>query len=845
MATQYNHSAIEKKWRENWEEKPINVNDGRKEKYYCLDMFPYPSGSGLHVGHWRGYVISDVWSRYQLLKGKYVIHPMGWDAFGLPAENYAIKMGVHPAKSTEANIRNIKRQIKQIAAIYDWDMEVNTTDPDFYKWTQWIFVQMFKKGLAYEKEFPINWCPSCKTGLANEEVVNGCCERCGTTVTKKNLRQWMLKITAYAERLLNDLDKLDWPEKVKKMQTDWIGKSYGAEVDFPIDGREEKITVYTTRPDTLYGATFMVLAPEHALAKSLATDETREAVEKYIFDSSMRSNVDRMQAKEKTGVFTGSYAVNPLNGAKTPIWLSDYVLADYGTGAIMCVPAHDDRDFEFARKFGLPIVQVIAKDGKEIENMTEAYTEANGIMINSGDWNGLESAVLKKEAPHMIEEKGFGHKTVNYKLRDWVFSRQRYWGEPIPIIHCPKCGCVPVPEDQLPLKLPEVESYQPTGTGESPLAAIDEWVNTTCPVCGAPAKRETNTMPQWAGSSWYFLRYMDPHCKDALASKEALEYWSPVDWYNGGMEHTTLHLLYSRFWHKFLYDIGVVPTAEPYQKRTAHGMILGLNPHSFVNLPAEEQEKLLKEYGSQKAAEKALEEKYGEMARHPIVKMSKSLGNVINPDEVVDQYGADTMRLYEMFMGDFEQAAPWQTSAIAGCNRFLDRVWALSDKLVEGEGYRPAMETLMHQTIKKVSADIEGLKMNTAIAQLMTLVNALYDNGGATKAEFETLVQLLNPFAPHMTEELWEKLGHSHDEQLAYYPWPAYEEAKCVEAAVEIAVQVNGKVKARLKVPADITAEDAIATAKADPAVAAALEGKQLVKEIYVKGRLVNLAAKG
>ena len=845
MASQYNHSAIEKKWRENWEKNPINVNDGKKEKYYCLDMFPYPSGNGLHVGHWRGYVISDVWSRYQLLKGKYVIHPMGWDAFGLPAENYAIKMGVHPAKSTAANIANIKRQIKQIAAIYDWDMEVNTTDPEFYKWTQWIFVQMFKKGLAYEKEFPINWCPSCKTGLANEEVVNGCCERCGTPVTKKNLRQWMLKITAYAERLLNDLDKLDWPEKVKKMQTDWIGKSYGAEVEFPIEGRDEKITVYTTRPDTLYGATFMVLAPEHKLAKSLATDETREEVEKYIFDSSMRSNVDRMQAKEKTGVFTGSYAINPLNGAKTPIWLSDYVLADYGTGAIMCVPAHDDRDFEFAKKFNLPIIQVIAKDGKEIENMTEAYTEASGTMINSGEWNGMESFVLKKEAPEMIEKRGIGHKRVNYKLRDWVFSRQRYWGEPIPMVHCDKCGWQPLPESSLPLTLPDITDFEPGPDGESPLARHKDWVKTTCPCCGGPATRETDTMPQWAGSSWYFLRYMDPHCKDALASKEALEYWSPVDWYNGGMEHTTLHLLYSRFWHKFLYDIGVVPTAEPYQKRTAHGMILGLNPHSFVNLPAEEQEKLLKEYGSQKAAEKALEEKYGEMARHPIVKMSKSLGNVINPDEVVDQYGADTMRLYEMFMGDFEQAAPWQTSAIAGCNRFLDRVWALFDKLVEGEGYRPQLETLLHQTIKKVGADIEGLKMNTAIAQLMTLVNALYDNGGATRAEFETVVQLLNPFAPHMTEELWEKLGHSHDEQLAYYPWPKYEEAKCVESTVEIAVQVNGKVKARLKVAADITSEDAIAAAKADPAVAEALSGKTVVKEIYVKGRLVNLAVKG
>ena len=845
MAEPYNHRAIEQKWRDKWEATPINVNDGKKPKYYCLDMFPYPSGSGLHVGHWRGYVISDVWSRYKMLQGYYLIHPMGWDAFGLPAENYAIKMGTHPKITTASNIKNIKRQINEIAAIYDWDMEVNTTDPNFYKWTQWIFVKMFKAGLAYEKEMPINWCPSCKTGLANEEVVDGCCERCGSPVTKKNLKQWMLRITKYADRLLNDLDKLDWPEKVKKMQTDWIGKSYGAEVDFPVEGKDEKITVYTTRPDTLHGATFMVLAPEHAMAKELATDETREAVEKYIFNASMKSNVDRLQDKEKTGVFTGSYAINPLNGAKVPIWLSDYVLADYGTGAIMCVPAHDDRDFEFATKFNIPIIQVIAKDGKEIENMTEAYTEAAGTMINSGEWNGMESSVLKKEAPLMIEKMGIGRKTVNYKLRDWVFSRQRYWGEPIPMVHCDKCGWQPLPESSLPLTLPDITDFEPGPDGESPLARHKDWVKTTCPCCGGPATRETDTMPQWAGSSWYFLRYMDPHCKDAIASKEALEYWSPVDWYNGGMEHTTLHLLYSRFWHKFLYDIGAVPSPEPYQKRTAHGMILGLNPHSFVNLPAEEQDKLLKEYGSQKAAEKALEEKYGEMSRHPIVKMSKSLGNVINPDEVVDQYGADTMRLYEMFMGDFEQAAPWQTSAIAGCSRFLDRVWALSDKLVEGEGYRPQVETLMHQTIKKVGADIETLKMNTAIAQLMTLVNALYDNGGATKAELETVVQLLNPFAPHMTEELWEKLGHGHDEQLAYYPWPKYEEAKCVESTVEIAVQVNGKVKARLKVAADIDAAAAIAAAKADPAVAAALEGKQLVKEIYVKGRLVNLAVKG
>ena len=805
MASQYNHSAIEKKWRENWEKNPINVNDGTKEKYYCLDMFPYPSGSGLHVGHWRGYVISDVWSRYQLLRGKYVIHPMGWDAFGLPAENYAIKMGVHPAKSTEANITNIKRQIKQIAAIYDWDMEVNTTDPEFYKWTQWIFVQMFKKGLAYEKEFPINWCPSCKTGLANEEVVNGCCERCGTPVTKKNLRQWMLKITAYAERLLNDLDKLDWPEKVKKMQADWIGKSYGAEVEFPIDGREEKITVYTTRPDTLHGATFMVLAPEHKLAKSLATDETREAVEKYIFDSSMRSNVDRMQAKEKTGVFTGSYAINPLNGAKTPIWLSDYVLADYGTGAIMCVPAHDDRDFEFAKKFGLPIVQVIAKDGKEIENMTEAYTEASGTMINSGEWNGMESSVLKKEAPQMIEEKGFGRKTVNYKLRDWVFSRQRYWGEPIPIIHCPKCGCVPVPEDQLPLRLPEVESYQPTGTGESPLAAIDEWVNTTCPVCGAAAKRETNTMPQWAGSSWYFLRYMDPHCKDALASKEALEYWSPVDWYNGGMEHTTLHLLYSRFWHKFLYDIGVVPTKEPYKKRTSHGMILGEG---------------------------------GE-------KMSKSRGNVINPNDVVAQYGADTMRLYIMFIGDFEKAAAWSDNAVKGCKRFLDRVWNLAENLTEEAGCSKANESAVHKTIKKVSDDIEAMKFNTAIAAMMTMVNELNANG-CTRGDLKYLLLLLNPFAPHITEELWENLGFAAQtgKMCCQAEWPVADESKTVASTVELAVQVNGKLKGTISMPTDSEEKAVVDAALAVEKVRKATEGMQIIKTILVKNRLVNLIVK-
>lgn len=804
MATQYNHSAIEKKWRENWEEKPINVNDGRKEKYYCLDMFPYPSGSGLHVGHWRGYVISDVWSRYQLLKGKYVIHPMGWDAFGLPAENYAIKMGVHPAKSTEANIRNIKRQIKQIAAIYDWDMEVNTTDPDFYKWTQWIFVQMFKKGLAYEKEFPINWCPSCKTGLANEEVVNGCCERCGTTVTKKNLRQWMLKITAYAERLLNDLDKLDWPEKVKKMQTDWIGKSYGAEVDFPIDGREEKITVYTTRPDTLYGATFMVLAPEHALAKSLATDETREAVEKYIFDSSMRSNVDRMQAKEKTGVFTGSYAINPLNGAKTPIWLSDYVLADYGTGAIMCVPAHDDRDFEFARKFGLPIVQVIAKDGKEIENMTEAYTEANGIMINSGDWNGLESAVLKKEAPYMIEEKGFGHKTVNYKLRDWVFSRQRYWGEPIPIIHCPKCGCVPVPEDQLPLKLPEVDSYQPTGTGESPLAAIDEWVNTTCPVCGAPAKRETNTMPQWAGSSWYFLRYVDSHNKEDLVSREKADKYLPVDMYIGGVEHAVLHLLYSRFYTKFLCDIGAIDFDEPFKKLFNQGMITGKNG----------------------------------------IKMSKSKGNVVSPDDLVRDYGCDSLRLYELFVGPPELDAEWDDRGIEGVSRFLNRFWNLvmdnKDKDVKAS---KEMIKLRHKLVYDIEYRFNQFSLNTVISGFMEYNNKLIElarkEGGIDKETLKTFVILLAPFAPHIGEELWQQLGGT--DSVFHAQWPECDEEAMKDDEIEVAVQINGKTRAVISISADSSREDAIAAGR--EAVKEKMTGN-VVKEIYVPGKIINIVCK-
>ena len=798
----YNHSAIEKKWKKNWEANPVNVDDGKKPKYYCLDMFPYPSGSGLHVGHWRGYVISDVWSRYQVLKGNYVIHPMGWDAFGLPAENYAIKMGVHPAKSTAENVANIKRQINEIAALYDWDREVNTTDPNFYKWTQWIFVQMFKKGLAYEKEFPINWCPSCKTGLANEEVVDGKCERCGTPVTKKNLRQWMLKITAYADRLLNDLDKLDWPEKVKKMQSDWIGKSYGAEVNFKVDGRDENIVVYTTRPDTLYGATFMVLSPEHELAKSLATDETRDVVEKYIFDSSMKSNVDRMQSKEKTGVFTGSYAINPLNGAKTPIWLSDYVLADYGTGAIMCVPAHDDRDFEFAKKFDLPIVQVIAKDGKEIENMTEAYTDAVGTMINSGDWNGMESAKLKLEAPQMIEEKGYGKKTTNYKLRDWVFSRQRYWGEPIPIIHCPHCGNVPVPEKELPLRLPEVESYQPTGTGESPLAAIDEWVNTTCPVCGAPAKRETNTMPQWAGSSWYFLRYVDPHNDNELVSKEMADKYLPVDMYIGGVEHAVLHLLYSRFYTKFLNDIGVVDFDEPFTKLFNQGMINGSDGQ----------------------------------------KMSKSKGNVVSPDDLVRDYGCDALRMYELFVGPPELDADWDDRGIEGVSRFLNKFYKLvmdnKDKNVEADR---ELLRVRANLISDIEQRFNSFSLNTVIAGFMEYnnkLNELSKKNGVDKETLKAFTILLAPFAPHIGEELWEELGG--EGSVFHAEWPTFDESHKEVDTIEVPVQINGKTKLVIELDANVSKEDAIEAGKKALSEAGKLEGT-IRKEIYVPKKIINI----
>ena len=824
MAVPYNHREIEQKWRKIWEEHPVNVNDGKKPKYYCLDMFPYPSGNGLHVGHWRGYVISDVWSRYKMLNGYYLIHPMGWDAFGLPAENYAIKMGVHPEKSTAENIANIKRQIKEIAAVYDWDMEVNTTDPNFYKWTQWIFVKMFKAGLAYQKEMPINWCPSCKTGLANEEVVNGKCERCGADVTKKNLNQWMLKITAYADRLLDDLDKLDWPEKVKKMQTDWIGKSHGAEVNFKVEDTDKEITVYTTRPDTLHGATFLVLAPEHAMAKELANDETRAAVEDYIYQSSLKSSVDRLQDKEKTGVFTGSYAINPINGAKVPIWLSDYVLADYGTGAIMCVPAHDDRDFEFATKFNIPIIQVIAKDGKEIENMTEAYTEAKGTMINSGEWNGMESSVLKKEAPHIIEERGIGKATTNYKRRDWVFSRQLYWGEPIPIVHCPDCGPVPVPEEELPLLLPEVESYQPTGTGESPLADITDWVNTTCPCCGKPAKRETNTMPQWAGSSWYFLRYVDNKNEKELVSREKADKYLPVDMYIGGVEHAVLHLLYSRFYTKFLCDIGAIDFDEPFHKLFNQGMI----------------------------------NKDG-------AKMSKSLGNVVSPEEILSKYGADTARLFILFAAPPERELEWSDQGVEGSFRFLNRIWrivqafeaVLAQKVTEYDHSNlneadKDLRRVLHSSIKKVTNDIETrFNFNTAISTMMELVNALYaykeaakePNAGLIYEAISDLIKMMSPFVPHITEELWRGAIDANS-SVHEQSWPECDEEALKVDNVEIVLQVNGKVRGRLTVPAEATKEELEKIAMADANVQAHIGDATVRKVICVPGRLVNIVAK-
>ena len=801
----YNHAAVEKKWQEFWEKNPINPKDEKKEKYYCLDMFPYPSGSGLHVGHWRGYVISDAWSRYQVIKGKYVIHPMGWDAFGLPAENYAIKMGIHPSITTKKNVENIKRQLQQINAIYDWDMEVNTTDPNFYKWTQWIFVKMFEKGLAYEKEFPINWCPSCKTGLANEEVVDGKCERCGTAVTKKNLRQWMLKITEYADRLLDDLQELDWPEKVKKMQAEWIGRSYGAEVDFALEGREDKITVFTTRPDTLYGATFLVLAPEHPMVQKICTDAQREKVEAYISMAANKSNVERMAVndKDKTGEFTGAYAINPLNGEKCAIWISDYVLADHGTGAIMCVPAHDARDFAFAKKFDLPIVQVISKDGKE-DVLEEAYTEASGIMINSGEWNGRESSELKVEAANEVEKRGFGRKTVSFKLRDWVFSRQRYWGEPIPIVHCEKCGNVAVPVEELPLKLPEVENYEPTGTGESPLAGITDWVNCTCPKCGGPAKRETNTMPQWAGSSWYFLRYVDNHDDKALVSREKADKYLPVDMYIGGVEHAVLHLLYSRFWTKFLYDIGVVGFKEPFVKLFNQGMILGQNG----------------------------------------IKMSKSMGNVVSPDDLVRDYGCDALRLYELFVGPPELDAEWDDRGIDGVYRFLNRFYNLVEESKD-KNISPTKEMIRvrHNLIHDIQLRFDSFNLNTVVSGFMEYNNSLLDlakkEGGVDLETLRSFSVLLAPFAPHIAEECYH-LAKGEGSVFAA-GWPEYDDKAMEADEIKLPLQVNGKVKAVLEVPKDLSKEEILAKAK--ECLGDKLGGT-LVKEVYIPGKIVNFVVK-
>ena len=799
----YDPKAIESKWQEKWEDTGIfhASNTSDKPKYYTLVEFPYPSGQGLHVGHPRPYTALDIVSRKRRMQGYNVLYPIGWDAFGLPTENYAIKNHVHPAEVTKQNIARFKKQIQSLGISFDWSREINTTDPEYYKWTQWIFLQLLKHGLAYKKEMAVNWCTSCKCVLANEEVVNGVCERCGSEVVRKVKSQWMLKITEYAQRLIDDLEQVDYPERVKAQQINWIGRSTGAEVDFNTTAGD-KLTIYTTRPDTLYGATYMVVSPEHPYLEKWADKlNNMDEIRAYQAEAARKSDFERTEVvKEKTGVrLDGVSAINPLTGKEIPIFISDYVLVSYGTGAIMAVPAHDTRDWEFAKKFNLPIIEVVKGGDVEKEAFTDCET---GIMVNSGILDGLTVEEAKKRIIEHLTEKGIGHEKVNFKLRDWVFSRQRYWGEPIPVVYCEKCGWVPLPEDQLPLTLPDVESYEPTDNGESPLAHMTDWVNTTCPHCGGPARRETDTMPQWAGSSWYFLRYMDPHNDKAPVGKEALDCWNRVDWYNGGMEHTTLHLLYSRFWHKFLYDIGVVPTSEPYAKRTSHGMILGDN---------------------------------GE-------KMSKSRGNVVNPDDIVNEYGADTMRLYEMFIGDFEKAAPWNINSLRGCRRFLDRYWNLQDVLVEG-GLRPEMETVFHKTIKKVTEDIESLKFNTAIAALMALLNDVADKGSITKEELKIFTLLLNPFAPHITEEVWA--ANALGEGLASVAqWPAYDEAKCKDATVEIVVQINGKLRARMQVAADISKDDAIAAAKADAKIAAEIDGKRIVKEIYVPGKLVNIVAK-
>lgn len=804
MAKGYDYAQIEKKWQDIWDEKQTFAakDDYSLPKFYGLVEFPYPSGQGLHVGHPRSYTAIDIVCRKKRLEGYNVLYPMGWDAFGLPTENFAIKNHVHPAEVTKKNIANFKRQLKSLGFSFDWSREINTTDPAYYKWTQWIFLQLYKKGLAYKKKMSVNWCTSCKCVLANEEVVNGHCERCGSEVIHKEKSQWMLKITDYAEKLLEGLDEVDFIDRVKTQQRNWIGRSYGTQVKFSTN-IGDTFEVFTTRADTLFGVTYMVMSPEHPLINKWADKITNmDEVTAYKQEAAKKSDFERTElAKDKTGVkISGVTAINPVNGKEVPIFIADYVLISYGTGAIMAVPAHDTRDWEFAKKFGLPIIEVVA-GGEDVQ--AAPYTEcATGKLVNSGFLDGMSVEDAKKAIQAWLTERSLGERKTNYKLRDWVFSRQRYWGEPIPIVHCDKCGYVPVPESELPLVLPNVDSYEPTDNGESPLAKMTDWVNTTCPHCGRPAHRETDTMPQWAGSSWYFLRYCDPHNDKALASPEALKYWTPVDWYNGGMEHTTLHLLYSRFWHKFLYDIGVVPTPEPYAKRTSHGMILGEN---------------------------------GE-------KMSKSRGNVVNPDEIVRDYGADTMRVYEMFIGDFEKAAPWSQSSIKGSKRFLDKVWALSDKLTEGDSYRAELESAFHRTIKKVTEDIEGLKMNTAIAALMSLLNDIQGSGSINRAEFKTYLILLNPFAPHMTEELWQQAGF--EGMLNEAEWPKYDEAKCADSTVEIAVQVNGKIKARISVAADISAPDAIASAKADGAVAAAIDGKNIIKELYVPKKLVNIVVK-
>ncbi len=849
----YDFKTVEKKWQKIWqEEHTFHADiDYTKPKFYALVEFPYPSGAGLHVGHPRSYTALDIVARKKRQCGYNVLYPMGWDAFGLPTENFALQNHVDPHIVTKNNVARFKGQLQSLGLSFDWDREINTTDPEYYKWTQWIFMQLYKHGLAYKKETTVNYCTGCKVVLANEEVVNGVCERCGSPVVHKTKSQWMLKITAYADRLIDDLDGLDYIERVSTQQKNWIGRSYGAEIDFDTSAGDT-LTVYTTRCDTLYGCTYMVMSPEHPyLQKWMEEGRIRnvQQVKDYQDQAARKSDFERTELnKEKTGVrLEGVTAHSPVSEEPLPIYLSDYVLATYGTGAIMGVPAHDERDWAFAKKFHLPIVEVVHnRDGVDVNEAV--FTDvATGTLVNSGFLNGLSVTDAKEKMADWLCANGKGRKKVNFKLRDWVFSRQRYWGEPIPMVYCEKCGWQPIPESELPLELPAITDFEPGPDGESPLARHTEWIKTTCPCCQGPAVRETDTMPQWAGSSWYFLRYLDPHNPDAIASKEALEYWCPVDWYNGGMEHTTLHLLYSRFWHKFLYDIGVVPTKEPYAKRTSHGMVLGLNPHSYANLPVEEQRRLSAEYGGEEGAKKYLVETYGEMAEHPVVKMSKSLGNVVNPDEMVEAYGADTLRLYEMFIGDFEKAAPWNPASVKGCKRFLDRVWNMGENLLAGQSgiqnIRPALQTIAHQTIKKVGEDIDTLKANTAIAQLMIYVNALSDQGGANRAEFEVLLQLLNPFAPHITEELWERMGHT--ERLAYHAWPQYDEAKCAQETVEIAVQVNGRIKAHIAVSADIDAAAAIAAAKADPNVSLSIAGKAIAKEIYVKGKLVSIAVKG